>query len=172
MFGKEDEIRSVVDEITITNPPFYGTSSTYARQLKRNEDFSFYTFDIPPYFYKRDGVLMESPHFDEESERHKFEYYYISLYGSDFGEIVYDFKEPEKENLMIWKSSFSNPINELIASHFNKTYIIDARYYETHDNFDYEEYIKANDIDKILVLASTDVVDGYGFNLKVNKEAA
>lgn len=90
MFGKEDEIRPIVDEITITDPPFYGTASKYANQLKRSEDFSFYTFDISPYFYKRDGILTDHLHFDVEGERHKFEYYYISLYGSDIGEIVYD----------------------------------------------------------------------------------
>lgn len=168
MFGKEDEIRSVVDEITIKDPPFYGSASKYARQLKRSEDFSFYTFDIPPYFYMRDGVLTESPHFDEKSKRYKFEYYYNSLYGDDIGEIVYDFKAPEKENLMIWASSYSNPINELIASHFNKTLIIDVRWLES---FDYKEYIKANDIDKILVLASTDVIDGYRWNMGGDKDA-
>ena len=168
MFGKEDEIRSVVDEITIKDPPFYGSASKYARQLKRSEDFSFYTFDIPPYTLKSDGFFVKNTDVDYESKKHKYSNYYGEIYGYDVAEYVFDFNSPKKENIMIWASSYSNPTNLLIASHFNKTFVVDIRHYE---DFDYEKYIKVNDIDKIIVFASPDVISGAEFNMGGDEDA-
>ena len=78
---------------------------------------------------------------------------YAGFYGSDYGEVIYDFHN-KKDNLLIFSNSYSNPINELIASSFNKTYIIDLRAYELDlgKTFDIDSYIKENKIDKILFL--------------------
>lgn len=54
-------------------------------------------------------------------------------------EIIYNYNRPEKENLLIISDSFSNAINEIIASHFNRTYIIDLR---QNKEFEPNEYIQ------------------------------
>ena len=57
---------------------------------------------------------------------------------------------------MIITNSYSDPIKDLISSHFNKTYFIDFRFY--YDTFNkasgnlFRIVIKENDIDKILFL--------------------
>ena len=81
--------------------------------------------------------------------------HYRELYGADFGEIVYDYKN-DKENLLIIANSYSNSINGLIASHFNKTYIVDPRHYK---NFNYQSYITNNNIDKVLVIGNISLFD-------------
>ncbi len=46
-----------------------------------------------------------------------------------FAEVSFDFKQPEKENLLVIAPSYSNAINKISeVSHFNKTYYIDLRH--------------------------------------------
>ena len=54
---------------------------------------------------------------------------------------------------MVLVESFSNPINELIAAHFDNTYFIDLRHYEkdTGRPFDFGEFIKGKNIDQVLL---------------------
>lgn len=72
--------------------------------------------------------------------------------GGDFGLIEYSFNQPEKENLLVFVESFSNPINAFIASHFNNTYFIDLRYYEnTYEKpFKFGEFVEKYDINEVL----------------------
>ena len=66
--------------------------------------------------------------------------------------------------LLIVASSYSNPINALIAAGYDRTFVIDLRYYEAYANhpFDTAEYCKENDIHKILLLGDVNLfyVDG------------
>ena len=56
---------------------------------------------------------------------------------------------------MIVATSYSNPINVMLASHYNKTYVYDLRYY---NDFDFNKIVKKNNIDKVLILLSTDML--------------
>lgn len=79
---------------------------------------------------------------------------YGSFYGWDRGETILDTGEKEKENILILGDSFDNALLKLIAGHFNKTYSVDLRNYEKDMGrpFVFEEYIKENEIDKVLVM--------------------
>ena len=57
-------------------------------------------------------------------------------------------------NLLLIADSYSNPINLLLASHYDQTYIIDLRYYEkdTGIPFDVNRYIADHDVDTMLML--------------------
>ncbi|MDA3845340.1 MAG: hypothetical protein PF505_02190, partial [Vallitaleaceae bacterium] len=78
--------------------------------------------------------------------------HYAVCFGYDKGLIGYNFDQEEKDNLLVFAASFSNPINELIASHFNHTYVVDLRHYEKDMGtvFDMDSFIKEHDIDKVL----------------------
>ena len=80
--------------------------------------------------------------------------HYAEFYGYDFGEVVFDYKN-NNDNLLILSNSFSNPINTLLASHFNKTYVIDPRYYKLEGSkFNYRNYIEKHKIDKVLIMGN------------------
>lgn len=74
--------------------------------------------------------------------------------GGDYGLIEFRFNQPEKDNLLIFAESFSNPINKLIAAHYDNTYIIDLRYYERDlkQAFSFEKFIQDKDIKQVLFL--------------------
>ncbi len=74
--------------------------------------------------------------------------------GGDYGLIEFKFNQPEKENIVIFAESFSNPINKLIAAHYDNTYIIDLRYYERDcgQPFNFGSFIENKNISQVLFL--------------------
>lgn len=92
---------------------------------------------------------------------------YGKYYGWDVGLIEFDYHEPKKENLLIIGESYDNAINELLASHFNKTYNVDLRAYEMdmHEPFDLLKFVKKNDILKVLLIGNIDFAVSDTFNI-------
>ena len=92
--------------------------------------------------------------------------YYVSYYNGMFGEVVMDYNNPDKENLLIISDSYAWQIDEIIASHFNKTYIINVRYDKfINGSLDYKNFIKENNITKVLILeeSATSIFDMYNY---------
>ena len=74
-----------------------------------------------------------------------FDYYF----GDNAFERIFDFHQEDRPNLLIFADSFTNVTQEWIASHFNKTVIIDLR--ARGEDFDLDAYIRNYDIDILLV---------------------
>ena len=141
---------------------------------------SAYSTDIYDSFYTLDVDLGE---FDvlvnnEKNEaykpkkllegNHKFFDYYISYYNGLFAQVEYDFHNDKKENILILQDSYGWQIDELIASHYNKTYVIDIRYYEEkYGKLFIKEFMENNNISKVLFLyeAGSVFFDQYDYNL-------
>jgi hypothetical protein len=82
---------------------------------------------------------------------------YARFYGDDQGELILDTHQTDRENLLVIGDSYDNAILKLLASHFNQTYSIDLRYYETAmgKSFSLSSYLEAHDITKILIIGSS-----------------
>src|SRR5574344_58073 len=93
----------------------------------------------------------------------KFFDYYISYYNGMFEKVEYNCNN-DKENLLIFADSNIWAIDEILASQFNKTYIINMKY--VNNNFYYKEFIKTNNISKVLVVNETPAIlfDYYNYN--------
>lgn len=94
--------------------------------------------------------------------------HYVQAYGEDKGLVQYDFKDRSKANLLVIADSYSNPINPLIASHFNRTYYVDLRHYENDlgKPFEMVRFIEKNKIDKVLLLGSAGMIISDTFNFE------
>lgn len=136
-------------------------NGSYARQSGRmigDSAFTVYTYDVKRMITRLNGkngtyghqALYEKGRYPSDELRNHYAYYY----GGDYGEIVIETRKADKQNLLIFADSYSNPINGLIASHFNKTHILDMRYYERDmgTGFDLDRYIQENEIDLMLLL--------------------
>lgn len=135
---------------------FLGSKAREASEYNSKEKFTVYQYDnqkpIEVYIDGNLGKYGKREEYDKGEYETKLETnHYGEYYGGDYAEVIYDFKEPQKENLLIISNSYSNAINEIIASHFNKTYIIDLR---SNTNFNANEYVKQKEIDKILILGN------------------
>lgn len=99
---------------------------------------------------------------------HKFFDYYISYYNGLFGLVEYNFHNDNKENILILQDSYGWQIDELIASHYNKSFVVDIRYYQDkYGELSLNEFIEKNNISKVLFLyeAGTVFFDQYDYNL-------
>ena len=148
---------------TFTNHEFFfGKLSRTIRNYDYFEEFTIYTFNIPEHDVIIDGELGKKYNHLDDFVVHNYKYsrdtnFYADFYGKDYDEVIFDFHQPEKENLLLIVDSFSNPINKLIAQHFNKTYVIDTRNRRgIPRTFVLSEYLEKNNIDKTLLIMSSD----------------
>ena len=134
------------------------------------EKFTVYEYNLPPYkTYVNDEEKeygYRSYYVSDEDFPHKtYANHYGMYYGDDWAKVVYDFNQPEKENLLILGTSFTNSVNELIASHYNKTHVLDFRYYRKQygQRIDAQSYMTENNISKMVIIGN---ISSLGFREK------
>ena len=139
---------------------FFGSHAKLSKMFVHGDDFKYYSFDYKEHATYLNGEIGLYTNTNRKIKE-KYSNFYQVIYGGDGYDLLYNFDEPEKDNLLIIATSFSNPINEMIASHFNKTYVIDLRTMRNGNDspVNLKEYVRWHDIDKVLVIVSTDVMD-------------
>ena len=134
--------------IKCNNSKFSGSKASIAgSSYIYKEDFCAYVFDFPEHITYINGEKV-----NDYGSQNNFEMNNISYgmyYGGDDAEIIFDYNNPTKENILIIGESYDNAILKLISTHYNKTFSIDLRHYERQfgKKFNYLEYIKKNNID-------------------------
>ena len=115
-----------------------------------------YEFDLPPYTTFVDDAETEYGYrslyvSDDDFPHNTYSNHYGMYYGDDHAKVVYKFNQPEKESILILATSYSNAINELVASHYNETHILDFRYYKkTYGKpIDAQAYMEENHLSKL-----------------------
>lgn len=101
----------------------------------------------------------------------KLEFYdwYVGYFNGLYGNVVYDFANENKKNLLIISDSYAWSIDFLIANNYNKTHVINVMYDEYLKNpLNYTQYIKENDIDDVLILQEgvTTIFDSFDHNFE------
>ena len=156
MFNVNDLIKPI-DEVTF-DFKFTGSSSKASMFYDYDTNFKVYKFDLPKHNTYINGTLSE--YGNEENylnniySQSSMTNHYGVFYGGDAAEVLFDFNNSNKDNLLIISNSYSNAVNKLIASHFNKTYDIDLRtYYGAYNEIpDMDKYINEYGVDKVLVI--------------------
>lgn len=123
---------------------FYGNIARELKYFNIKESFYYNEYNLGDYTKYVNGDLVSDNQIDDD-------YLFSRVYGHIQKETVFDFSNPSSDNLLIISNSFGLPIFKLIASNYNKTYIIDPRLYK---NFEANKYIEDNNIDNLLVITS------------------
>lgn len=138
----------------------FGSNARMTSNFSFPEEFEFYKYNIPEHTTLINGVPGNYNHY-RDYEDHNYKYgetvgYYAYVYGDDYGEVIFDFNQPEKENILIISNSYSNAVSELIAQYYNKTFKVDLRHYREQlgEEFVLSRYVKKNKIDKVLMIMS------------------
>jgi hypothetical protein len=145
---------------------FNGSYARQTKSLRADEHFTVYSFSLPSHtetlngkrgVYGRMSAYLKGRYAEDSLTNH-----YANCYGGEYGEIIYDFARPGAGSLLLIASSYSNPINGLIASHYDKTYVIDLRYYEEWAGrpFDIASYAAEKEIDDVLLLGDIEMFLG------------
>lgn len=123
------------------------------------EPFYVYRFELPIHDTYVNNNKKEYGHNNSiASIQDDNEISYGMFYGGDEGEVIFDYNNPEAENILIFGESYDNAVIELLASHFNKTYCVDLRAYEMDigKKFNFNEYIENNNISKVVFIGNID----------------
>lgn len=157
LLGDGEETVPVKEEVSFP-VPFNGSYARQSGRMVGDSTFTVYTYGLKKTITRLNGKngtyghqsLYEKGRYPTDELRNHYAYYY----GGDYGEIVLDTRNAQKENLLIVGDSYTNPINGLIASHFGRTHILDLRYYERDmgEPLDLKAYIQQNDISRVLLL--------------------
>lgn len=162
LLNKSDEIIKPTKKLVLKK---YKLSGSKAAAIGANdvfvEEFPVFQFQFPKMDIFIDGVGVKDYGNQQgyiQGEASKEGFTYGAFYGGDNGEIIFDTHKIEKENILIIGESYDNAILKLLASSFNKTYSIDLRNYERTfgTQFRFSEYVKENQIDKVLLIGNVD----------------
>lgn len=155
---KPDDAPAGPGERLETDAVFNGSYARITKSLRGDEHFVVRSFDLPKYAVSMNGKRGTygrlKAYLSGRFAADPLTNHYANCYGGDYGEIVYDFGTEGKGRLLLVASSYSNPVNALIASHFDQTRVIDLRYYEEYAGhpFDPAAYVQENGIDTVLFL--------------------
>ncbi len=149
-----DEAKKPVEEVSFDDIYFNGSSSKDIKMFNYKEKFKAYKFNLEPHITYVDGEEGiyggQDKYFNKDYKRINYINHYAEFYGFNPKELIFDFKHEDKDNLLILSNSYSNAVDELIASHFNKTYVLHREYKD--GNFDIYQYIKNRNINKVLFI--------------------
>lgn len=115
-----------------------------------------YKFEFPKMLISLNGTSAED--YGNQNKIGDGNYAYAGYYGADNGEIIFDMDKPDKDNILVIGESYDNAILKLLATHYNKTFSIDLRYYEHifGGEFNFAEYVEKNKINKVLFIGNID----------------
>lgn len=100
-------------------------------------------------------------YFNGQVKHEDFYGQYGDFFHGDYGQIHYQFNKGDR-NLLIIADSISDCMDDLIASHFNNTYVIDLRLF---NDFYFDNYVKEKNITDVLFLnLSTTMINSLPYN--------
>lgn len=144
---------SIENEICFKDKKVYGSKAkVLALNSMLKETICVFSYPYPNYTIEANQVPIEEYGSSISSLKEKKELSYATIYGADYGELI--FTNPQANNhkkLLVFSNSYSNSINQLLANHYEKTYVIDGRY---NNQFDFIKYVEEQNIDDVLILAS------------------
>ncbi len=150
----------LVEIATFSGSKAVGATASYS------EMFSAYKYSFPNITIISNGVAVSDyGNRDWYTTQPTDTVTYGDYYGGDIGELIFDAQNNDKDNLLVIGESYDNAILKLLATHFNKLYSIDLRYYEVSmgKKFDFASYVEENDIDKVLFIGSIGFVRSEDF---------
>ena len=154
-------------DVVETSVTYHGSIGKMVADNKLSDKFTYIADDLT-YKVTVEGTSAPANFKPRKLNLNKGTYYdqYVGFYDGLFSEVVYDY-ESDAENLLILGDSYAWQIDYIIASNFNKTYVLNPKYVPT---LDLKAYLKEHHITKVLVLMETQttIFDNYGYDFIAN----
>lgn len=143
-------------------------SSSKARTV--TEPFTAYRFDYPTMAVTVNGAAAaDYGAQDAFLSGARSDITYGNFYGGDLGEVIFDTGTEGRGSLLVIGESYDNAVLKLLASHYDKLYSIDLRYYKNYMKQDFRlgDYLAEHGIDQVLLIGNIDYLTMTEFELEV-----
>lgn len=162
----------------LPNVKFRGSMSRTLLSESYFDNFDMANFDLPSYNIKVNGAAnpqgftRKQEYLNGTFPDSIYENHYGNFYHADVALIEYDFGNLSgKGNLLLIADSLSNCIEPQIASHYNKTFVIDQRMYGKENPNWLKSFLKKHRIDQILILSTTNgIYNNYPGNIGLEEK--
>lgn len=166
--------RTDLNVVTIDNLKYHGSIAKSSLSTRVSDNF--YDIDLNLDYKVLVNGKENSSHKPRKmtySGNNAFFDYYVHYFNGQYGMVEYDYDNKE-DNLLIFNDSYGWEIDYLIASHYNKTYVVNLRYDDYKmGGFNYNEFINNNNIKDVLFLyqGESTLFDqyDYGMNSKISR---
>jgi hypothetical protein len=115
-------------------------------------------YALPPYKIIKNGEVITYTHAAEymagKYSNLPYEYQYEEYYGKNERLLEYVFDNSPDRNLLIIGSSYKNPLQPMLASHYHHTYTVDLLEYP---DFSLSNFLSEYQVDDILILGNYEV---------------
>lgn len=165
------------EERVVEGIEYRGASSRKAAYEPISEDFRILmTHDPDLQAWRRgkraDGLIIRQSYLDDPPTA-PFADQYASFHGHGMG--IHEYRNTRKRGtgtLLMFGDSFSRGLDDLVASHFDRTFVIDLRSYEAQEQkrFDFESFVAEHDVTTVVIIGrpvrvmshATALVEGTG----------
>lgn len=151
--------------------PIYGLEfcGSYARRTLfpcEPDILEYADVELPAHRTFVNGIEMDygnkRAYLSGDFSRDRYAEHYAEFYGYVTPLVEYDYDNSSSRNLLIIGGSYTQAMQELVAAHYDKTYVVDLRDYE---NFRLGDFIKQHDIRDVLVIGDVIVFLNEGWQI-------
>lgn len=157
LLGEDEPLMEPVEEVTFP-VKFNGSINRHLKLQDSKELFTVYRFDYPEMKIVINGVPKASYgnqqlYFDGKYSRLEMINHYAKFYGGDTGIVHIETDRTDRGTLVVFSNSFSNPITQLLASHYHDLWVIDFRYYLAGQDkdFDFSKILEEGNVQVLLL---------------------
>lgn len=161
------------DIVKVNKTPYYG-SLAKSSLSKLTSDNIYDVNATSNYTVKVNG--KEAPDkFKPRSIRYNknndFFDYYIHYFDGQYGLVKYTYDNDFDDNLLIFSDSYAWQIDYLIAKEYKNTYVVNLRFDDyKNGTFNYQEFIKKNNIKDVLFLYEGESIIFDQYDYKISKK--
>lgn len=153
-------------DIVTTNKKYRGSIAKESAYINNYDYFSYIDFK-KDYDCLVNGKInpKHKPKVIEETNNNFYDYY-VNYYNGYYAMVEYTFNNSDR-NLLIIGDSYAWQIDDLLASSFNKTYIINIRCDEfANKSLNFAKFVKEKGITDVLVLVQSNnaLFDSYDYD--------
>jgi hypothetical protein len=128
--------------------------------------FEYAEVELPPHRTFENGIETDygnkQAYLNGDFSRERYAEHYAEFYGYVTPLVEYDFDNPSGRNLLIIGGSYTQAMQEFVAAHYDRTYVVDLRDYE---NFYLGDFIKQHEIHDVLVIGDVIVYLNEGWQI-------
>ncbi|MCX7773301.1 MAG: hypothetical protein N2376_09350 [Clostridia bacterium] len=160
-FSPEVPVKGVVEVKQTALRGSFSRRGLYPNLMERISDLDVGDLGLKTFINDKPGVRSRKAQILSGSFKSElFTNYYAEYFGYDFAVIQYEKATAPDRRLLLIGPSYTQALEQIIASHYRETYVLDLRHYAKYagGQLKLESYIKEHKIDDVLLMVEPQLI--------------